>query len=152
MKAWTDYPFTELGDIAYQQAPIREVKVIDYDGDKYCTVIVEDRKLDVKAGYLYKSPGRLGEVENIAIDAIDFEYRIDFKQDDHELSRITIDGTPIGPPLRRQELKLIQPWLEALLIDGTPIRPSLRRQELKLIQSWLETSLKELSAILAENR
>jgi len=28
MNAFTDYPFTELGDIPYQEAPIREVKVL----------------------------------------------------------------------------------------------------------------------------
>ena len=35
---WTDYPFTELGDIEFQPAPIRHVQVLDYDGDKYVTV------------------------------------------------------------------------------------------------------------------
>jgi hypothetical protein len=28
MKAYTDYPFTELGDISGEKAPIREVRVI----------------------------------------------------------------------------------------------------------------------------
>lgn len=124
MKAWTDYPFIELGDISNQQAPIREVTVMAYDGDKYCAVIVEGRVLDVKAGYLYKSPGRLGKVESIDTDAINPKHRVDSKQNDHELPRITIDGTPIGPPLQRHEL----------------------------IQSWLETSLEKLTAILAKKR
>jgi len=61
MNAFTDYPFTELGDIPYQEAPIREVKVLFYDGDKYCTVLVEGAVLDVKAGYLYTAPHRAGE-------------------------------------------------------------------------------------------
>ena len=62
MKAWTDYPFVELGDIAGQKAPIREVVVLDYDGNKYCTVIVEGIESSVKSGYLYVVPGRCGEV------------------------------------------------------------------------------------------
>ena len=28
---YTDYPFNELGDIPHQQAPLRKVKLIDFD-------------------------------------------------------------------------------------------------------------------------
>lgn len=73
MKAYTDYPFMELGDKPHQEAPIRCVTVLNYDGNKYCEVAIEVpcgatyKKviLELKAGYLYKSPGRLGEVEQI---------------------------------------------------------------------------------------
>ncbi len=61
MIAFTDYPFTELGDIPYQKAPIREVRVLFYDGDKYCTILVDGQVLDVKAGYLYTARHRAGE-------------------------------------------------------------------------------------------
>lgn len=62
MKAWTDYPFTELGDIEGQEAPIRPVKVLDYDGDKYVTVECQGVRKSIKAGYCYMHLGRCGEV------------------------------------------------------------------------------------------
>ena len=40
MKAWTDYPFEYLQDEAGKKAPVREVEVLSYDGDKYCRVRV----------------------------------------------------------------------------------------------------------------
>jgi hypothetical protein len=65
MKAYTDYPFSELGDEPYKEAPIRECVVIRFDGDKYCDIEIEGKKLSVKYGYLYNSPGRCGEVKHI---------------------------------------------------------------------------------------
>jgi hypothetical protein len=71
--AFTDYPFTELGDVAFKKAPIRQVKILTYDGDKYCDVLVlfkdEDGDLcghldSVKAGYIYKRKVRLDSVYN----------------------------------------------------------------------------------------
>lgn len=62
MKAWTDYPFTELGDTAGSTAPVREIEVLMYDGDKYATVVVAGHTTQVKAAYCYQHPGRLGEV------------------------------------------------------------------------------------------
>lgn len=63
---WTDYPFTQLGDIPYQKAPIRRVGVIRYDMDKYATVALPDGShASVKCGYLYSQPGRLGQVKTI---------------------------------------------------------------------------------------
>ncbi len=58
MKAWTDYPFIELGDESGKKAPIREVEVISYDGDKYCEIEVEGVRTEVKSGYLYPVPRR----------------------------------------------------------------------------------------------
>lgn len=52
-KAYTDYPFTLLGDTPNQEAPIREVEVVGYDGDKYCTILVDGITTEVKSGYLY---------------------------------------------------------------------------------------------------
>ncbi|MGD9670320.1 MAG: hypothetical protein AB7U75_14980 [Hyphomicrobiaceae bacterium] len=55
MRAWTDYPFTFLGDTPNQQAPVRNVNVLFWDQDKYATIIVDGKHLtDVKAGYLYR--------------------------------------------------------------------------------------------------
>lgn len=70
MVAYTDYPITELGDIAGKIAPIRKCDVLFYDGDKYCQVEVETIKKEIKAGYLYQSPGRLGEVKVINTEEI----------------------------------------------------------------------------------
>lgn len=58
---WTDYPFESLGDLTYQVAPIRNVKVIGYDGDKYARVELPNGDVDeIKAGYLYSIPTMCG--------------------------------------------------------------------------------------------
>jgi len=62
MKAYTDAPIKELGDVSGETAPIRECEILSYDGDKYCIILVEGVKLEVKAGYIYKEKGRIGEV------------------------------------------------------------------------------------------
>ena len=59
VKAYTDLPFTELGDIESEIAPIREVTPLSYDGNKYCLVEFEGTILHMKAGYLYVRPDRL---------------------------------------------------------------------------------------------
>lgn len=55
-RVYTDYPIVELGDIPNQCAPIREVKILNFDGDKYCTILVLEGNIitEVKGGYLYK--------------------------------------------------------------------------------------------------
>ena len=70
MKAWTDYPFTQLGDISGKIAPVREIDVVEYDDDKYCVILItaEDGSLltsEIKAGYIYQKPGRLGDVPGL---------------------------------------------------------------------------------------
>lgn len=62
MKAYTDYPFEELGDEPFKKAPVREVDVINYDGNKYCRIVVGGVESSVKSGYLYQQHGRFGEV------------------------------------------------------------------------------------------
>ena len=62
MEAYTDYPFTFLGDIPHNEAPIRKCIVITYDGNKYCDILVEGHRTNIKAGYIYTKPGRCGEV------------------------------------------------------------------------------------------
>lgn len=62
---YTDYPFTELGDIAYQEAPVRHVKAVSWNGDKYVNIVIdglEHELHEVKAGYLYSQRGRYGQV------------------------------------------------------------------------------------------
>ena len=53
MLAWTDYPFTWLGDKAGQGAPIRQIEVLSYDDNKYCRVKVCGGFDEIKAGYIY---------------------------------------------------------------------------------------------------
>ena len=65
MKAWTDYPFEWLGDIAGKEAPVREVEVISYDDNKYCRIRIGNDVDEIKAGYIYQRPGRYGDVPQI---------------------------------------------------------------------------------------
>lgn len=66
MKAWTDYPFTWLGDTAGEKAPVREIEVLSYDdNNKYCRIKVCDGEDEIKAGYIYQREGRYGEVPPI---------------------------------------------------------------------------------------
>lgn len=67
MLAYTDYPFEELGDIPYTKAPIREVLVLSFDGNKYCKIIVEGVQSEIKAGYIYVKPGRCGQVPPVKL-------------------------------------------------------------------------------------
>lgn len=74
MIAYTDYPFTELGDTPGEEAPVRKVKVLSYDDDKYCRIKVDDNDIqtitEIKAGYLYQTPGRCGEVCRVSINQL----------------------------------------------------------------------------------
>jgi len=63
--AYTDYPFVELGDKEGEQAPVRPVIVVEYDGDKYAKVMYNGITEDVKTGYLYSQSGQYGEVPRL---------------------------------------------------------------------------------------
>ena len=65
MKAWTDYPFISLSDHPGQAAPVREIAVMSYDGDKYCQINVCGSVEEIKSGYIYTRPGRYGEAQTI---------------------------------------------------------------------------------------
>lgn len=67
MKAYTDYPIFKLGDVSGDLAPVRECEIIAYDQDKYCTIVVDGVIDEVKAGYLYKTPGRFREAKTFTI-------------------------------------------------------------------------------------
>ena len=53
MKVFTDYPFEELNDTTGQSAPLREMTLLQYDGDKYCKLQFENIQLECKSGYIY---------------------------------------------------------------------------------------------------
>jgi hypothetical protein len=73
IRAYTDHPFLNLGDILYKDAPIRGVDIISYDGNKYCKIKVNGVLMpcDVKVGYLYSKPGRFGEVPCINTEELE---------------------------------------------------------------------------------
>jgi len=74
IKAWTDYPLIEKGDIANKEAPIRECVILSYDKDKYCWVLFPDLNnftIEIKAGYLYSKSGRCGDVPTIPIKRLE---------------------------------------------------------------------------------
>ena len=87
MIAWTDYPIVELGDIPGKYAPIREIEVLSYDGNKYCEIIVGQGLTTlgrpsgfyttIKAGYIYQAFGRLGEVPAIDVRLLPVVYASD---------------------------------------------------------------------------
>jgi hypothetical protein len=71
MIAYTDYPFLALGDEPWYPAPIRKVKVVSFDGDKYCQIEIVNTEYSgydynnyIKSGYLYKHEKFVG-VESI---------------------------------------------------------------------------------------
>lgn len=70
MIAFTDYPIVELGDSPGKFSEVREVEVLSFDGNKYCYVDVGGVQKEIKAGYLYKSPGRCGEVPCIKVSEL----------------------------------------------------------------------------------
>jgi hypothetical protein len=56
---YTDYPFTVLGDIPNKPAPVRKVKLLGFDGNKYCRCSFGKWVLEFKIGYLYNVPSRM---------------------------------------------------------------------------------------------
>lgn len=48
----TDYPFSEIGETA-NTTTLKQVRLLSYDGDKYCVVEYKDIKKEIKLGYLY---------------------------------------------------------------------------------------------------
>jgi hypothetical protein len=69
-KYWTDYPFKRLGDTENQEAPVRSIKIIDYDGNLYVKIKVSGIVEWIKSGYIYTEEGRYGEVPAITLDEL----------------------------------------------------------------------------------
>jgi hypothetical protein len=68
----TDYPFTVLGDIPNKPAPVRKVKLLGFDGNKYCRCSFGKWFLEFKIGYLYELPSRMrfDEMINVPIEEV----------------------------------------------------------------------------------
>ena len=66
-KYYTDYPITELGDIAGEKIPtVREItEILHYDGSLYVLVNIEGVIKEIKRGYIYYKSGRAGEVPSL---------------------------------------------------------------------------------------
>ena len=76
VSGFTDHPIAELGDPNHLPAPIREITIIGYDGNKYATItldVIESKtdnveqikrvRTSIKLVHCYKERGRYGEVE-----------------------------------------------------------------------------------------
>ena len=68
MIAYTDYPLLHLGDIAGKPAPVRKVKVVAYDGDKYAVCNLNNKSFSIKAGYLYNEDGSPVDIAKVPVD------------------------------------------------------------------------------------
>jgi len=70
MKAYTDHPFYFLGDTKDQLAPVREIKVLSWDRDKYCKIKVSGRTDEIRAAFIYQHEGRNGQVPALTIEQL----------------------------------------------------------------------------------
>lgn len=77
--AFTDYPFTEIGDVEFQKAPIRKCKLIAFDRNKYVNLMVfftdgdgDERVLitSIKWGYTYKNEAYYDDAEFFTFDEL----------------------------------------------------------------------------------
>ena len=69
---YTDCPIKKLGDVPYKPAPVREVLIVSYDGDKYCKIFVEGILTEIKSGYIYTEKGRITEVPQISPEKLEY--------------------------------------------------------------------------------
>lgn len=88
IRAWTDYPILQLGDIGGKLAPIRLVEVISYDRDKYCVIQVSGVIESVKRCYLYKQRGRCGKARKLSDRQLK-KLPITVLEDDPKLKKLT---------------------------------------------------------------
>lgn len=96
MKAFTDYPFVELGDTPGQAAPWRECVIVGYDHDKYCTVKIMDKFLSVKTGYLRDKPDGTAVTHDQLVKAFRFSEGWLANLNDTEVSVELQDRTVVG--------------------------------------------------------
>ena len=61
MIAYTDHHITEFGDKPHLPAPIRQVKVIAFDGAEHLIVDIGLFRFEVRRSNVYKEPGRLSQ-------------------------------------------------------------------------------------------
>lgn len=69
--AYTDMPFEELGDKPYQVAPIRQIELLAYDGNKYVTARNGGVVIKLKSGYVYTEQRRCSDAERVSYEVLD---------------------------------------------------------------------------------
>ena len=67
---YTDYPFPFLGDAPGEQAPVRPVTLVSYDGDKYVTIDVGGTQTEIKSGYVWREPVQYNSPHTCPIEEI----------------------------------------------------------------------------------
>jgi hypothetical protein len=77
---WTDYPFESLGDAPGKDAPVRHVRVVSFDGNKYAKVAFGEHVEFIKTGYLYSKRGRYGTVKQISFRKLERMIPLDFER------------------------------------------------------------------------
>lgn len=61
MIAYTDHHITEFGDKPHLPAPIRQVKVIAFDGAGHLIVDIGMFRFELRRSNVYKVPGHIGQ-------------------------------------------------------------------------------------------
>lgn len=62
MKAYTDYKFKYLYGHDRLVAPVREIEVLSYDGERFCSIKVGEHYDRINAEFIYMDAGRQGQV------------------------------------------------------------------------------------------
>jgi hypothetical protein len=72
ISGYTDYPMLGLGDLPNKEAPIRHIKILDFDHNKYALVQTDCGHMEsIKAGYIYSSPHRCGQKPSMKFSKLD---------------------------------------------------------------------------------
>lgn len=75
MKGFTDHPFEFLGDTLGKHAPLREINILWWDGDKYATIEVNKEWITkIKVGYCYRDHTKMDN----RINPFDLEIRKEY--------------------------------------------------------------------------
>jgi hypothetical protein len=67
---YTDYPFDFLGDMPGEKAPVRAIKLVSYDQDKYVKITVDGQPAEIKSGYIWREPVSYDQPHTCPIETI----------------------------------------------------------------------------------
>ena len=129
MQAWTDFVFTDFGDKPDVLAKVREIKLLSYDGFKYCPIMLGDFETELSSEFIYQSPGRRKTVEKVPTSQLKLLNKPTLPQLKSEseievLQKQIADIEKRFEPLRENKLYNTQQWDE-LLAQLPPIRKKL---------------------------
>ena len=88
---YTDYPFVFLGDEPCKEAPVRPIKLVSYDQDKYVEINVLGHITSIKAGYVYPVEVRICDKEYNRIRRMWYSERNTFRKILDSLPETTYD-------------------------------------------------------------